>query len=88
MHRRSPGSDTLFVVHHLAAWGLTPEGEVVGLLAGFDPFAGPNQGLTAKLMGPPPLNGRYMHRDELTQQMFGALKYYREQSVVEPDAPQ
>ncbi len=53
-------------VWHLAAWGLTSEGEVVGLVGAFGAEQG-RDGVAPKLVSVPPVPGVYLHRDQLTE---------------------
>lgn len=57
------------VLYRLAAWALTGDGTVIGLVA---PNA-PNQ-QTQRLMGVPPGLGEYLHFDELTDSELRELK--------------
>ncbi|MGG2041277.1 hypothetical protein [Burkholderia gladioli] len=68
-----PATDWFFVheghdqkpnVCPLAAWGLTDEGATIGLLATSERTSGGNLTLTAV----PPIEGRYLHRDQLTKE--------------------
>lgn len=59
-------------VHHLAAWALTEDGEITGLVPVSD--ANVKRGLTAKLVAPPPVEGSYVHREQLTASMLKSLK--------------
>lgn len=52
-------------VWHLAAWGLTAEGEVVGLIGAFGADQG-SKGVAPKLVSVPPVAGAYLHRDQLS----------------------
>lgn len=51
-------------VWHIAAWGLTPEGEAVGLVGAFGKDQG-KAGVAPKLVSVPPVAGAYLHRDQL-----------------------
>ncbi len=53
-------------VWHVAAWGLTPEGEAVGLVGAFGQDQG-NAGMAPKLVSVPPVPGSYLHRDQLNE---------------------
>ena len=70
----SPGGDAkrTHVVYHLAAWALKEDGKITGLVPVSD--ASVKNGLTAKLVTPPPIEGRYVHRDQLTASMYESLK--------------
>ncbi len=68
-----PATDWFFVheghdkkpnVCPLAAWGLTDEGATIGLLATSERTSSGNLTLTAV----PPIEGRYLHRDQLTKE--------------------
>lgn len=60
-----------YSVQRLAAWALTEEGEVTGLVSVSDPR---REGLTARLIAPPPEKGQYLHLDQLTPAMSDALR--------------
>lgn len=65
------GTKKTHTVHHLAAWALTTDGKIVGLLPVSDPSV--SHGTTAKLVTPPPVNGQYVHREQLTEEMKACL---------------
>jgi hypothetical protein len=70
--QKNDGGGAEFIIHHLAAWALTEDGESVGLLPVSDPKI---QGkTTAKLIEPPPINGEYIHKEQLTNAMLKCLK--------------
>ncbi|MHA7685906.1 hypothetical protein [Cupriavidus sp. PET2-C1] len=50
-------------VWHLAAWGLTAEGQAVGLVGAEQG----KDGVAPKLVSVPPVPGAYLHRDQLTE---------------------
>lgn len=62
-HDNAPGSNGVSTVYQLAAWGLTEEGEVVGLVAVRD-----CETQRAKLVTPPPVPGDYLHREQLSEE--------------------
>lgn len=53
---------------------MTDSGAIVGLLPVSDPDV--QNGTSAKLVGPPPIEGQYVHRDQLTRPMLDALESY------------
>lgn len=62
------------IVWHLAAWALTAEGEVIGLVS--VPGGGPDDtvmGKTCRLVSVPPLKGVYKQRAELSPDEHTAL---------------
>lgn len=59
------------VVYQVAAWGLTKEGKVIGLVSAFPSREGEG---APQLNSVPPVPGRYLHRDQLTQEEFDASK--------------
>ncbi|HGB2244981.1 TPA: methionyl-tRNA formyltransferase [Salmonella enterica subsp. enterica serovar Aberdeen] len=62
-------SDYPVIVYQLAAWALTEEGSITGLVAIYDPKEG-----KAKLVTPPPVKGNYLHRDQLTDKELAASR--------------
>lgn len=66
-HDNSPHGERPCTVYQIAAWALTEEGEVVGLVAVRDP-----ETKRAKLVAPPPLPGDYLHQEQLSAE---ELKY-------------
>ncbi|MGO2241119.1 MAG: hypothetical protein ACTH5D_05110 [Halomonas sp.] len=60
-HENSPHDERPCTVYQVAAWALTEEGEVVGLVTVRDP-----ETKRAKLVTPPPLPGDYLHQDQLS----------------------
>lgn len=65
------GTKKTHIVHHLAAWALATDGKIVGLLPVSDSSV--SSGTTAKLVTPPPIHGRYIHREKLTEEMQACL---------------
>lgn len=53
--------DNPVIVYQLAAWALTEDGDITGLVAVYDAQDG-----RAKLVTPPPVKGNYLHREQLT----------------------
>ncbi|WP_081712854.1 MULTISPECIES: hypothetical protein [Burkholderia] len=68
------------VVWHVAAWGLTEEGEVVGLIGAFGREDG-SKGKTPRLIQVPAVPGSYLHLRQLTAaELELATKRSRQQS--------
>lgn len=65
------GTKRTHTVHHLAAWAITDEGKITGLVPVSDTRI--QNGLTAKLVTPPPIEGSYVHREQLTPSMLESL---------------
>lgn len=59
-HDNVEGSSTKSTVYQLAAWALTHEGDIVGLVTVRDIETG-----RPKLVTPPPVAGDYLHREQL-----------------------
>lgn len=68
-HDAPPGGGSLPVVYQIAAWALTDDGNVIGLVTVRDPETG-----RPKLVSPPPIPGDYLHREQLTEQEIAATK--------------
>lgn len=65
------GAKSEHTVHHLAVWALTEAGEIIGLVPVSDHAV--SGATTARLVPPPPIKGRYVHRDEFTPSMRESL---------------
>lgn len=74
----TPATDWFFVhksedarrphaIHRIAVWAITENGEVIGLIPVNDPRV--TNGLTAKLVAPPPIEGEYRHLSTFTPDM-------------------
>ena len=59
-HDNVEGCSTKSTVYQLAAWALTHEGDIVGLVTVRDFETG-----RPKLIPPPPITGDYLHREQL-----------------------
>ncbi|EAR1644331.1 methionyl-tRNA formyltransferase [Salmonella enterica] len=59
-HDNVEGCSTKSTVYQLAAWALTNEGDIVGLVTVRDIETG-----RPKLVTPPPVAGDYLHREQL-----------------------
>lgn len=70
---RHDGTDGAPVVYQIAAWGLTDEGEVIGLVSAFGIQQG-EQRRAPHLVAVPPVPGTYLHRDQLSQEEQEASK--------------
>jgi len=62
VHRNDENGLARPTVWHLAAWGVTETGDVVGLVAP----SGKNSNGVPSLATVPPVEGQYLHRDQLT----------------------
>lgn len=60
-HDNTPHDERPCTVYQIAAWALTEEGKIVGLVSVRDPDT-----QRAKLVTPPPLPGDYLHREQLS----------------------
>lgn len=54
------------VVWNLAAWGLTMNGEVIGLVGALGSQQGEKRA-SPRLVGVPPVPGEYLHKSQLTE---------------------
>jgi hypothetical protein len=61
------------VVHRLAAWGMTEDGDVIGLISAFSKEPGSNLPRAARLNAVPPVPGWYKHASDLTQAELEAI---------------
>lgn len=61
-HDNSQNDKRPSTVYQIAAWAITEDGEVVGLVPVRDP-----ETKRAKLVTPPPLPGDYLHKEQLTE---------------------
>lgn len=68
-HDNVEGSPTKSTVYQLAAWALTHEGEIVGLVTVHDPKTG-----RPILVTPPPVAGDYLHKEQLENDEVLAAK--------------
>ncbi|HEX5339034.1 MAG TPA: hypothetical protein VFW53_11410 [Gallionella sp.] len=66
---RDDGAKGSPIVWQLAAWAMTEAGDVVGLVA---PAGAKNTDGSPKLARIPDGGGRYLHRDQLTDEEFKA----------------
>ncbi|WP_238554683.1 FitA-like ribbon-helix-helix domain-containing protein [Dickeya zeae] len=68
-HDNVPGSKRRATVYQLAVWALRNDGKIVGLVTVRDP-----ETQQPKLVTPPPVQGDYLHRDQLSDEEIDAAK--------------
>jgi hypothetical protein len=59
------GSQDEPIVFRVAAWALQDNGDVIGLVSASSATTNAN---VSRLVGPPPIGGRYVHESQLTPQ--------------------
>lgn len=60
VHKDADGKS---IIHRLAVWGIRDNGEVIGLISALGANTEDN---IARLVPPPGLGGKYLHRDSLS----------------------